>query len=66
MNYTVENLFEFMDSERVIKVTEKSGKKSKGKCWAYTGIGDGEVPYLDIGPGIIVKLTDIEKIEYAD
>ena len=71
MSYTMADLFAFMDSERVVKVTDDEGNTYVGPCWAYGSVQNleeygVEEPSLDIGPGNILFASEIEKIEFVD
>ena len=71
MKYTMDELFSFMDSARNVKVTSTSGKTYCGRCWAYGDVQNAEdngvdEPSLDVGPGITLYASEIEKIEFAD
>lgn len=70
MKYTQEELYEFMDSRRPIKVTCTDGEIFSGMCWAYSSGHNLEEEGVD-EPSIEVRdtllyLHEIEKIEYAD
>ena len=70
MKYTERDLFDFMDSQRPVKVTCKDGKTFIGMCWAYSstfnkeedGIAEPSIEVWDT----VIYLSDIERIEYAD
>lgn len=71
MSYTEKDLFEFMDSGRTVRVTDGDGKEHVGQCWAYGAVTSEEEfgiaePSLDIGCGVVLALSEIQKIEYAD
>ena len=71
MKYSMKELFDFMDSERVVQVTDSDGNTHVGRCWAYGDIQNEEdygvkEASIDIGPGLLLFASEIEKIEFAD
>lgn len=71
MKYSMDDLFDFMDSGRTVRVTDSDGKTHIGKCWAYGDVQNDEEygvnePSLDVGPGVSLYASEIEKIEYVD
>ena len=54
-----------------VKVVCTDGQQIAGRCWAY-GVVQAEEeydvaePFLDIGPGIIVFSSEIEKIDFVE
>ena len=71
MKYTEEELFEFMDSGKKVRVTCADGQVFAGRCWAYGAVVSEEEfgisePCLDVGCSTILQLREIEKIEFAD
>ena len=71
MSYTEKDLFEFMDSGRLIRVTDDSGKEYVGFCWAYGRCASEEEfgiaePTLDVGCSVVLAMSEIQRIEYAD
>lgn len=71
MKYSMEALFDFMDSRRKVKVTCTDGQVFTGLCWAYGSAQNEEEygvaePSLEVGPGVSFYASEIEKIEYAD
>lgn len=70
MKYSELDLFEFMDSEKNICVTDTDGKKRTGRCWAYSSVfnevEDGiSEPSIEV-QDTVLYLHEIEKIEYSD
>lgn len=70
MRYTQKELFDFMESEKNVRVTCKDGKFFVGRCWAYSAGQNLEEDGID-EPSIEVRdtilyLSEIEQIEYAD
>lgn len=71
MKITEKELFDFMDSDREVRVTCTDGDILTGKCWAYGAMvskeefGEDE-PCLDVGCGTIIPLSQIKYIEYAE
>lgn len=68
MTYSEKDLFALMDSGKTIKVTCTDGKIFTGRCWAYGAIQnemEHNIPEasIDIGPGITLFVSEIEKIE---
>ena len=68
MNYTQKELFEFMNSERPVKVTCTDGEIFSGRCWAYSAgenlEEDGiDEPSLEI-ENTMLYLHEIKKVEY--
>ena len=71
MRYTEKKLFDFMDSEREVCVTCTDGQIFSGRCWAYCAVENEEEdgvfePSLDVGPGTVLYISRIEKIEFID
>lgn len=71
MKYTMKDLFDFMHSAREVKVTDVDGNVMIGRCWAYGSVDNEEEygvfePSLEIGPGVTLYASEIEKIEFAD
>ena len=70
VEYTMEDLFAFMDSRRPVKVTCTDGKAFYGMCWAYSdvfnmeeeGINEASIEVQDT----VIFLHEIQRIEYAD
>lgn len=60
-----------MDSGRIVRVTDDCGNEHIGRCWAYSaatseleyGIAE---PIVDVGPGLLLFISEIKKIEYVD
>ncbi len=70
MKYTQKDLFDFMESEKQVKVTCTDGKTFMGRCWAYSAVQNEEEDGID-EPSLEVQdtmlyLSEIEKIEYLD
>lgn len=70
MKYCMKDLFDFMESGRVVKVTDTGGKSYTGKCWSYSDVQNNEETGID-EPSIevqdtILYLSEIQKIEYAE
>lgn len=70
MKYSLKDLFDFMESEKVVKVTCLDGKIFQGRCWAYSSVQnleeDGvDEPSLEV-QDTVLYLSDIQTIEYAD
>lgn len=68
--YTEQDLFDFMDSKRVVKVTATSGKVYFGRCWAYSKLynemaDDVSEASLEV-ENISLWLHEIASIEFAD
>lgn len=71
MKVTEKELFDFMDSDREVRVTCADGEILEGKCWAYGAAVSGaefgeDEPCLDVGCGTIIPLSQIKAIEYVD
>lgn len=71
MKYSIKDLFDFMHAERTVKVTDTDGNVMVGRCWAYGAVDNEEEygvfePSLEIGPGVTLYASQIEKIEFAD
>lgn len=71
MKYSMKELFAFMDSGRPVSVTGADGQTCTGQCWAYGPVENEEEygvfePSLEIGPGVTLYASQIEKIEFAD
>ena len=71
MSYTMEELFAFMDSERIVRVTDDEGNTYVGQCWAYNAVQNleeygVEEPSLEIGPGELLFASEIRKIEFHE
>ena len=71
MIYTEKDLFEYMDSGRVVRVTATDGQEYVGRCWAYSAAVSEEEfniaePTLDVGCSVMLALSEIQKIEYVD
>lgn len=71
MSYTEKDLFEYMDSGRLFRVTDDAGQVHEGQCWAYGAVTSEEEfgiaePCLDVGCSVVLTLSEIRKIEYAD
>lgn len=71
MKYTMEELFAFMDLGRSVVVTDTSGQTHTGRCWAYGPVENEEEygvfePSVEIGPGVTLYASEIEKIEVLD
>lgn len=70
MKYTLKDLFDFMESEKQVKVTCKDGKTFVGKCWAYSSVANFEDDGIDEHSievqDTMLYLSEIEKIEYVD
>ena len=70
MKYTEKDLYDFMETERVVRVTSVSGKVYTGQCWAYCAVvceeeyGRRETR-LEVGLTVL-WLSEIAKIEFAD
>lgn len=70
MKYTQKDLFDFMASGKNVKVYSTGGKTYSGKCYAYSsgtnkeefGVDEPSIEVCDI----LLYLSEIEKIEYAD
>ena len=70
MSYTEKELFDYMDSRRPVRVECTDGAVFIGPCWAYGATVSEEEfgmaePLLDVG-GTTLRISDIEKIEFAD
>ena len=68
MRYTEEELFDFMDSGRRVRVTCTDGQVFVGRCWAYSSLSNEEdfgidEATIDIECGVMLKLSEIESIE---
>ena len=71
MSYTEKELFEFMDSGRIVRVIDDAGTEHVGQCWAYGAVTSKEEfgiaePALDVGCSVVLALSEIQKIEYED
>ena len=71
MSYTEKQLYEFMESQKPVKVTSVNGTVYTGLCWAYSEVVSEEdygiaEPTLDVGCSVLLALSEIQKIEYAD
>ena len=70
MKYSMKELFDFMESERRVKVTCTNGKSFSGRCWAYSDVCNMEEyginePSIEIGSTMIYQ-SEIQSIEYID
>ena len=70
MNYSLQDLFNFMESGNVVKATCVDGQILQGRCWAYSSVQNMEEdginePSLEIG-NTMLYLSEIEHIEYVD
>ena len=70
MKYTMKDLFDFMESEKHVKVTCTDGKIFSGRCWAYSDVCNMEEngvdePSLEVGSTMIYQ-SEIQSIEYID
>lgn len=70
MKYSLKDLFDFMESEKVVKVTCLDGEVFQGRCWAYSSVQnleeDGvDEPSLEV-QDTVLYLSDIQTIEYVD
>ena len=71
MKYTAEDIFLYMESGRIVRVTDVDGRVHLGQCWAYGSVQSEcdygiREPTLDIEGYLILALSEIEKFEYAD
>lgn len=69
MSYTEKDLFEYMDSGRIVRVTDDEGTEHVGQCWAYSSVVSQEEfgisePCMDVGCSVVLALSEIQKIEY--
>jgi len=67
MKYTEKELYDFMDTQREVKVTCTDGQEFTGQCWAYCAVVCKEEygidePCLDVG-STQIRSSEIEKIE---
>ncbi len=70
MKYTEKDLFDFMDLGKEVRVTCTDGKIFIGRCWAYGRIVSEEEygidePCLDVGGSTLLRLSEIECIEFT-
>lgn len=70
MRYTEKDLFDYMDSGRVLRVTVCGGQTFAGRCWAYGAVVSEEEfgiaePCLDVGCSTVLALSEIERIAFA-
>lgn len=70
MKYSLKDLFDFMESEKQVKVTCNDGKTFSGRCWVYSGVQNLEEdgvnePSLEV-QDTMLYLSDIRTIEYVD
>lgn len=68
MSCTEKEMFEAMDSRKVVRVTCVDGQVFTGPCWAYSAVTnqeDFDIPEatLEIGSTSLLQ-SEIEKIEY--
>ena len=66
--YTMKELFDFMESEKEVRVTSVDGKVYTGRCWAYGDVQNDEEyginePSLEVQDTTLYA-SEIEKIEY--
>jgi hypothetical protein len=71
MSYTEKELFEFMESGRTVRVTDDEGTEHVGQCWAYRTVTSEEnygiaEPTLEVGCSVVLGLSEIQKIDFAD
>ena len=71
MRYTEKDLYAYMDSDRVVRVTTDDGVAHVGRCWAYSSVASEEEfgvaePTLEVGCSVVLALSEIQKIEYVD
>lgn len=70
MSCTEKEMFEAMDSRRIVRVTCVDGQIFTGMCWAYSAAVNNEdfdIPEATLEVGSIGLLqSEIEKIEYVD
>ena len=58
-NYSYEDIRDIAELKRVIWLITTDGTRYTGRCWAYQSGPEDQEPYLSIGPGNIVKLSEI-------
>ena len=70
MSYQEKDLFDYMDSGRIVRVIDVDGRKYDGRCWAYSAAVSKEEfgitePCLDIGCSTVLALSEIKNIEFV-
>lgn len=70
MSYTEKEMFDAMDSRKVVRVSCVDGQIFTGLCWAYSAVRNQEefdIPEatLEVGSTVLLQ-SEIEKIEYID
>lgn len=68
MKYTEEQLFDFMDSQRPVRVKCATGEVFEGKCWAYSQTYNeeneaGSEASLEI-QDVMLMISEISDISY--